>query len=126
MSIAEPLDAFDKIFASVQSHFNRIGYETSGALKFDYVKGLNIHVLATVGVMLMKGVGKLDITRLDNKDLDKIVKGVNYDEFEPYILYIMGIDAKPKQLKKARMYADYQTMFVRYIYVLRQLNARVL
>lgn len=125
MALVDPFDAFNKAFVAIQGRFTNRDTVVSGIPTFDYIKGLNIRVLATVAVMLLYGVGELDIERLYDDDLDDVMSNLDYGLFEPYILDIMDIDAKPKQLAKVKMFSGYQTMFVRYIYTLRTLNVAI-
>ena len=130
------VEAFDAKFTDVQNYFNKQGMYTKDKITIEHRKGIYIAVLATVSVMLLymteqvntnakknkkfNPSNKLTINSLYSDDFDEIIANTKYDEFEPFILYVMGIDKKPVQAKKLRVYAEYVAMFVRYIYLLRE------
>lgn len=95
-------------------------------VKFDYEKGLNMGVLAVVAVMLTKGVGNLNMETLHSPNLEDRVSKLDYNEFNPYVLYLMNMKEPPKKdAAKKKMFVDYKFVFVRYIFKLRNLNARL-
>ena len=99
-------------------------------VSIQHEKGINIHVLATVAAMLIvwsaDGKSKLNINTLwkTSTDLDELMKLLNYSKFDPYITYIMSYGKKAEKLKKKETTrAEYIALFVRYIYLLKEIGS---
>jgi hypothetical protein len=130
-------DAFEDKFGAVMDYFNTVKkISRNERLKINHEKGINIHVLATVGTMLIYGIGskkeknRLDINLLaSTDDLDDLIMRTDYEDFRPYIKYLREEPdkknkkaEKPKKADEPRVYAEYVSMFVRYIYLLKEIG----
>lgn len=129
------LDSFDAAFKKVKDTFEtetidgkkrkHINKPLAGTVVIGREKGLNTVVLAVVAYMLFVGVDRFNIQTLSRNNLDDMVARLDYNKFEPYINYIMQTGEKKKSVADTKLYNDYIVTFVRYIYKLKQLGARV-
>jgi len=122
-------EVFEDRLGQVLEHFNKVnGTSINYKIKVRHEKGINIHVLATVTAMLMawsnEDETKFGINILHDKDMDlsKSMKRLDYRKFDPYVTYIMTYGKKGQKVEKARMRAEYIAMFVRYIYLLKEIG----